>query len=199
MTLTELVLGMVITAIILSAVATLSFALGTAKTTTDNLNENQTEIRLALIRLDELIGNSIIVRKTVSGSIALWTGDENGNNALDGSEVAYIKDDSQNSRITIITYPDSFATVSNIDNILNGTVLGSQKKTVLIDDCININFSVTDNQLVNINFDHYLDGQLIPYSFSTKLRASAEYLIDPFTGQIDNTDDDTYYNCYGGI
>jgi len=89
-TLVELVMGMLISGIILMAVATLSFAMGRGQEVTDLMIANQSMMRTLSIRLPELIRNGLIVWMADDGDLVIWAADANGNRQIETSELTWL-------------------------------------------------------------------------------------------------------------
>ena len=68
--------GLMVTSIILSAVATLAFAMSSASTAGGDSALRQAELRNATVRLSELIGNCKMICAAPGTDLAVWTADD---------------------------------------------------------------------------------------------------------------------------
>lgn len=91
-TLAELLIALIVTGIILAAVAALAYALGTANESSDDTAVKQAQLRYATLRISELIRYSKLVYAASESEIVLWL-DRDGNGELDliGELVAITK------------------------------------------------------------------------------------------------------------
>ena len=87
-TLAELLVAMVITGIILTAAATLAFAMSSSGSATEDISFKQAQIRFASLRLTELIHRCRLVYSynAGAGSVVLWQ-DSNRDNAVGANEL----------------------------------------------------------------------------------------------------------------
>jgi prepilin-type N-terminal cleavage/methylation domain-containing protein len=200
-TLAELLMAVWVMSIILAAIATLSFALGSANDSVDNTSEIQSRIRYATMRLGGLIKNSKLICAKSGSSVAIWQADYDGDSQIDPNEIVYIDSGSSNNYIKLISFNPSGATASFPKTL--GSIQGGQARTwleancqsssiTIIDNCSYVNFT-TDQQppfskKLNIFFGVSNNGSIENYQISAYLRCQADYLLDG--GQIDPNDDD---------
>ncbi len=71
-TFVELLVALVVTSIVLTAVATLAYALGTVNETSDDTSRKQAQLRYATLRISELIKYSKLVYAASESEIVLW-------------------------------------------------------------------------------------------------------------------------------
>ena len=76
-TLVELMVTLVVTGIILSAVTTLAFAMNSATNDGDNAAVTQTRLRQATLRLLDLVQNGRMILTASSTELAIWRSDDN--------------------------------------------------------------------------------------------------------------------------
>ena len=90
-TLVELLVALVVTSIILAAVTTLAYALGTANDVTDNTSQTQAHVRYATLRISELIRHCKLICGMSGDDLAVWRADDNGNGQINPQELLYIE------------------------------------------------------------------------------------------------------------
>ena len=115
-TLVELLAGLMIMSIVLAAVATLAFAMGSANDASDDTSQKQAQVRAATIRISELIRHSrLICGIQNSDDIALWRADEDGDDEIDINELVYIERTSGHNKLVVWEYfSDSCAMLAPI-------------------------------------------------------------------------------------
>jgi len=200
-TLAELLMAVWVMSIILAAIATLSFALGSANDSADDTSEIQSRIRYTTMRLGELIRNSKLVCAKWDSSVAIWQADYNDNSRIDPNEIVYIEYDGSNNCLKLISFTPTAAVASfprTLDLIGNGQArtwlnANTQVNDVnLINNCSYVTFT-TDQQppfskRLNLFFGIRQKGVIQNYQLTAYLRCQADYLLNG--GQIDPNDDD---------
>ncbi len=157
-TLAELLVGMMVGSIILSAVAALAFALSSAEAATDNMSEKKAVLRFTTFRISDRIKYSNQLLSASATQLDFWS-DDNADGIIDVSEQFSIKTD-----------------VS-----ANSLILSDQQGDfTLLADCYNVQFllDALDPQaarLVSIMFDLTEEGTEHNYQIRAALRASAEH------------------------
>ena len=71
-TLVELLVALIVTSIILTAVSTLAFALSSANKATGQMSRSQAQVRLTTLRIQEIIRNCNLVCYAGNNDIAIW-------------------------------------------------------------------------------------------------------------------------------
>ncbi len=201
-TLAELLMTVWVMSIILTAVAMLSFALGSANDSADDTSQIQSRIRYTTIYLGGLVKNSKLICAKFSDSVAIWQADYNGDSQIDPNEIVYIDSGGGNNYIKLISFSLPVAAASfpkTLDSIGNGQArtwlaANCQNSSItLIDNCSYVDFT-TDLQppftkRLNIFFGVNNKGSVENYQISAYLRCQAGYLLDG-SGQIVSSDDD---------
>src|SRR3972149_4536193 len=90
-TLAELLVALMVTSIVLAAVATLAFALGAAYETSDDISQKQAQVRFATLRISELIRNCKLICGASGDDLAIWRADDNDDGQINISELVYIE------------------------------------------------------------------------------------------------------------
>lgn len=154
-TLAELLIALVVTSIILSAVAALAYGLGSANKITSQMGLNQALLRKVTIRVSELIKKSNQVLSADSNAVVLWA-DDNADGVIDASE-----------RITIQNNLEGNAIIIN--------------ETEQYTQCRNVQF-FTDvappySRQVSVFFDLQQDENTESYQITAALRCSAKHYV----------------------
>ena len=84
--------AIVITSIVMGAVATLAFAMSSATRATDDTSEKQAQVRFATMRISELIRHSKLICYVNSEEMAIWRDDETagGEDQINAGELVYL-------------------------------------------------------------------------------------------------------------
>ena len=104
LTLIELMVAVVVTGIVMSAVATLAFAMSSANKATDDTSERQAQVRFATMKMSELIRHSKLVCYVNANELAIWRADDTpgGEGQINAGELAYVETD--NNRIRLMDF-----------------------------------------------------------------------------------------------
>ena len=193
-TLAELLMALMVTSIILSAIASLAFALSTAKAETENLSENQAHMRFTTMKITELIKYSRHVMLTDNSRIALWQADTNEDNAINGGELVYIEASADGTSLDLLDFPDE-ATAVILADIQSGTArtdlinIAVERSVSLIPVCSSIQMTLSATNLANVSFQIIENEVSQSYQIAAAPLCSAANLIDG-TGALVAGDDD---------
>jgi prepilin-type N-terminal cleavage/methylation domain-containing protein len=200
-TLAEVLMAVWVMSIILTAVATLSFALGSANDSADKTSEIQSKIRYTTIRLGDLIKNSKLVCYNFGSELAVWRADDNGDGKINAKELVYIETGSSNNCIKLLEFRPTGPTASvqlTLASISNGSAKvwckgnSPYSYTTLIDNCSYAIFTTDTaapfSKRVSMFFGISQNGIIQNYQLSTYLRCQADYLLNA-SGQIVSDDD----------
>lgn len=194
-TLAELLVALMVTAIVFTAVASLAYALGSANRSTEDLSKHQMALRCATVRISELVKHSVMAFTTPAGGIALWTGDDNDDGLINGSELVYIETDETGESLRLLDFPgqSQSVTIGEIEagtaktDLINNT---DERYMTILPQCSNVQLILDPSgTFVNIMFDLTEAGVTSTYQISATLRCSADHLLDP-SGQLDGGGDD---------
>lgn len=201
-TLVELLVALMVTSIILGSVATLVFAMGSANDSADDTSQKQAQVRVATIRLSELIRHSrLICGIRNSDDIALWRADYDRDDEIDVDELVYIERTSGHNKLVVWEY---FSSSGRQISLANGklymrfwfvwwpvskSVLSNEsyevRESQLVPESSNVTFRydeptepMTKRQFVNIVFDLSENGVMRQYQINAALRGWAGYLLD---------------------
>lgn len=195
-TLAELLMALIVTGIILGAVATLAYALGAANDTADDTTPKQAQVRYATLRISELIRHCRLVFDETSEGLGVWRADDNGDGQINADEVVYVSKGPGGDCLQFIEFSDtSNPTYSVFGTIIQALLSSgfSEEYTTLIPECSNVQL-VTDvlppqSRSVSIFFDLEESGVTHSYQIETTLRAWAGHLLDG-SGELFSADDD---------
>jgi hypothetical protein len=188
----ELLVALMVCAIVLTGVASLAYALGSANRSTDQISEHQMALRCATVRISELVKHSVMAFATPDSEIALWTGDDNNDGLINGSELVYVLTLAESLRLLDFPGQSLSVTIGDIETgagkttLVNNTV---ERYMTLLPECSDIQFTLTDGTFVSILFDLTENGITSSYQISAQLRCSAEHLLNS-VGQLDGGGDD---------
>ncbi len=201
-TLAELLMAIWVMSIILAAIATLSFALGSANDSALDSSQIQSRIRYTTMYLGELVKNSKLICHNFGTSVAIWRADYNNDSRIDPNEIVYIEIGSSNNYIKLISFTSTAAVASfprTLDLIGNGQArtwleANCQSSSVtLIDNCSYVTFTTDQppprSKRLNLFFGIRQKGIIQNYQLTAYLRCQADYLLDG-SGQIVLSDDD---------
>jgi prepilin-type N-terminal cleavage/methylation domain-containing protein len=199
-TLVELMVALIVTGIIMSAIATLAFAFTTANDASSDSDRKQAQVRYASLKLSEMIRQSKLVCATVDNSIVLWKADDNPkNDEIDLFELTYIDAGSNRDSLKIIEFSSYPTWISDwwdhlkvvYDQGLEIWALGldSVKERLFSDcetteieviaGCSNVQFSFDNpdepskSRFVNISFDLTENGEVRQYHIDSAIRCWA--------------------------
>jgi prepilin-type N-terminal cleavage/methylation domain-containing protein len=203
-TLIELLVGMMITSIILTAVATLAFAMSVASTVSGDTAAKQMQIRQATLRLVELVGSCKLLCAAPGNDLVLWRADDTpANNRINVNEVVYIErgDACNLLRFCRVTSADNpVETLSALALACTKSQLlasGAVTYTPLIPQCKDVAFAfypvappLARATCLKVSFTLTENGVDHRYEIVAALRGHAANLLNPTSDAIVATDDD---------
>lgn len=193
-TLVELLVALMVTSIILAAVATLAFAMGSVKDSTDDTSFKQAHLRYATLRLNDLIRNCKLICAAVGDDVAIWRADDNGDKKINASELVYIEAGGGEIKLLEFTSMDEKA-LSDIQSGAAKQALlasGNYRRTTLIPTCSNVQYSIplsASSKFMSISFNVVENGALCQRQISGNLRGWAGNLLNS-TATVIVSDDD---------
>lgn len=172
-TFVELLVALIVSGIIFTAVATLAYALGTANDAAGDKAEKQAQVRFATLRISELIRHCKLTGTLTFGyGIYVWKEDSDGDNQMDLSEEVYIEAGNGRDHIQL--------------REIDGDTI------VVIPECSNVQFQLNDSAMkskfVSISFDLVENGVSHRYQINTAIRGWAGNLLND-AGYIVSDDD----------
>ena len=207
-TLAELLVALMVTAIIMSAVVSLAFALGQANEMSTENNRSQAQVRYASLKLSDLIRNSRMICAAIGDDIVLWKADDNpANGEMDITELAYIELGSGRNQISLLEFEDApwfldnwFLNSDNqiefLDIDIRKTLLKNQceySQVVIIEECSNAAFLFDEappqSKFVTISFDLEESDAVSNYQISGAVRCWAGHMLNNDGTDIVSEDD----------
>jgi type II secretory pathway pseudopilin PulG len=188
----ELLVALTVCSIVLTAVASLAYALGSAGRSTDEISAHQMALRCATVRITDLVKHSVMAFATPDSEIALWTGDDNNDGLINGSELVYVLTTAESLRLLDFPGQNLSVTIDNIETGVAKTTLVSntdERYMTILPECSNVQFNLTDGTFVSILLDLTENGITSTYQICTRLRCSAQHLLNS-AGQLDGGGDD---------
>jgi prepilin-type N-terminal cleavage/methylation domain-containing protein len=179
-TLVELLVALLITSIIVSAVATLAFAFGKARDFAEETSEQQGRIRFTAIRISDLIRHCKLVNSVSDENIVIWRADDNGDDKINVNELAFIDRGAERNYIKLDEYSD--ASIVDFGEVVVPNPGWIKTSITLIPECANVEYYLEaappDTRLVSISFDVVEDSGAQHYQLSSQLRCRAGYLLE---------------------
>ena len=91
LTLVELLVALAVASIVLTAVATLAYAMSSANDATDDTSQKQAHVRYATLRVSELIRHCKLVCYATGDDLAIWRADDDHDGQINIGELVYIE------------------------------------------------------------------------------------------------------------
>jgi prepilin-type N-terminal cleavage/methylation domain-containing protein len=196
LTLVELLIALAITGILLTAVVTLAYAMGSANEIASDSTQKQAQLRYTTLRIAELIKHSKLISSTSDGDLALWQADDNSNGRINPEELVYLVAGTDKNYIKLLEFSADSATVSLAD-IQAGTAkqqmidLTEETFTAFVPQCSNVQIPsdiTPESRFVSISFELFEDGIPCRYQINAFLRGWAGNLLGA-GGEIVSDDD----------
>ena len=206
-TLVELLMAMIVSAFVLTAVAALAFAMGSADDSSDDTSQKQAQLRHATINVSELIQHCRLVLLTTpaQSQVAFWRADDDGDNRINLEEIVYIDRGPGGNLLQLVEFTSTNNPVVTLAQIRPlgqqwwTSIMGAQESfTVLIPACSNVQFFYdsppqppghTLIKSLSISFNILENGVNRKYQINASLRNWAGNLLSP-TGVMVAIDDD---------
>ena len=209
-TLAELIIALVVTAIIMSAVTTLTFALGDVNEKSSQSFQEQAHLRYTMLRLPELIKNAKLIIATPGDDIVIWKADNNpANGMIDILEIAYIEAGVNRNYIKLLEFTNCSETtesqfqanvspIAYLDQGANKNALKIKcdySQISLIPECSNVSFVFDEaapwTKFVSISFNLHEGNEINNYQINMSLRSWAGYLLNSDGTDIVSNDEVT--------
>lgn len=194
-TLVELLVALIVSSIVLAAVATLAFAVGAAYDETDDTSQKQAQIRHATLRISELIRHCKLICGTPGNDLAVWRADDNNDGQININELVYIERGTGWEILRLCEFPSSDTSPLNLSDIETlSTSSFSVTYVPLVPKCSNVQFGFLPalppkSRFLTISFDVVENDTVRQYQISTTLRGWAGNLLND-TGDSLVSDDD---------
>ena len=194
---------MLITSIILSAVATFAFALSSASLVTGDTAVKQAQLRLATLRLNDLVGACQLLCAAPGNDLAVWRADDNGDSQINVNELVYVERGNACTMLRLC----QFASTDNPAMTLSDLALGATKLqlqstcyptyTLLVPACKDVAFAfhpvpppVTYVDCLMVSFQLTENGVEHRYEVVAALRGRAAHLLNKTGDALVARDDD---------
>lgn len=193
-TLVELLVALIVTGIVLAAVATLAFAMGAANDQTNDTSQKQAQIRYATLRISELIRHCKLICGTPGNDLAVWRADDNNDGQININELVYIERGTGRDCLRLCEFPSSDTSLVSLGDIATlSTSDYSVTYVPLVPQCSNVEFSFDvvppNSRFVSIAF-YVLENDIVrQYQISAALRGWAGNLLDGSGNNIVSDDD----------
>jgi len=201
-TLVELLVALMVTSIVLGAVATLAYALGTANDALGDTGEKQAQVRYATLKISELIRHCKLICDVQNESLAIWRADDDDDGEIDIRELVYIETEPATQSLQLVEFsppPIHEDRVVRLDEIQGHTIrpwlTGNCEViyTVLVSQCSSVRFVAVPappwSKFVNVSFDLLENESTRQYQISASPRNWAGYLLNE-AGDAFVSDDD---------
>ena len=197
-TLVELLVALVVTSIVLTAVTTLAFALSSANDAVGDISHKQSQLRSATLRIQELIRHSKLICAINDNDMAIWSADNNNDGRINIGELVYLESGSNKDHINICYFESSNDSVIELDAIgaVSNNWWSSYDSNIeyilVMPECNNVrfkfDFSPPHTKFVSISFDVTENDIAHQYQINTVLRGWAGNLLDDNGSIIDDDD-----------
>jgi len=197
-TLAELLVALVVTGIILGAVATLAYAVGAANDAGDDTTQKQAQVRYATLRISELIRHCRLICSTPGNDLFVWRADDNGDGQINLNELVCIETGTSQNLIQLCAFWSSSNPKKNLLDLQTVEQKEELKTssdttiTILIPECAGVNFVLDPvvpwTRFVSISFELTENDVVRQYQINAALRAWAGHLLDG-SGDIVSDDD----------
>ena len=198
-TLIELLVGLLVTSIILSALATLAFALSSGSRTGEDTAARQAYLRHTTLHLSELIGKCKLICAAPGNDLAIWRADDNADNRINLNELVYIERGENLDTLRLC----QFSSADNPDVTLADLPLAATKASQtstysptylpLMPDCNNVQFTLDAappfSKLFTVSFDLVEDRMVHRYQITAALRCQAAHLLNEAGSALVRDDD----------
>lgn len=197
-TLVELLVALSVSSIILGAVVTLSYALGSANDAFDQTSRTQTQLRHATLRLADLIRHCRLICSSSAADMAVWRADDNGDAQINISELVYVERGSGDHLrlcefVPANSSPISLGSVQAFSTNWWSIYASKVNYVNLIPQCSNLQFSFDAlppaSKFASISFDVLENGAVRRYQISEVLRGWAGHLLNQAKDAIVSDDD----------
>jgi prepilin-type N-terminal cleavage/methylation domain-containing protein len=196
-TLVELLVALVVTSIVLTAIATLAFALNTATNSSDDVSIKQAHLRFATLRIQELIRHSKLICSVSNDDMAIWRADDNNDENINIGELVYIERGVDRDHIQLCEFPsfdNSVIDIESIDAIATNwwsEYSGSVNYILIVPQCSNVEFGFDvlppQSKFVSIKFELVENKINHQYQIAAGVRSWAGNLLNE--GEIVSDDD----------
>ncbi len=187
-TLVELLVALVVTSIVLTAIATLAFAMNAATNSSDDVSVKQAQIRFTTLRIQELIRHSKLICSVSNDDVAIWRADDNNDGNINIGELVYIERGFNRDHIQLCEFPSSDGSVINLESVdaiaTNwwSAYSSSVNYIMIVPQCSNVEFGFDvlppQSQFVSITFELVENNSNHQYQITAGVRSWAGNLLN---------------------
>ncbi len=200
-TLVELLVALTVSSVVLTAVATLAYALGSANDSTDDTSRKQAQVRYTTLRISELVRHCKLVCFAGTADFAVWRADDNEDGRINFSELVYIEKGAGANHLHFCQFPISWGSdpAVNLSDIRSFSTSWwaaysmAVESTALVPQCSNVQFSFDVlppwTQFVSISFDLVEDNKPRQYQINAAVRGWGGNLLNAAGTALVSDDD----------
>jgi Tfp pilus assembly protein PilW len=198
LTLAEMLVALMVTGIILTAVVTLADAMATANEIALDLSEEQARARYALLRISNLIRHGRLICAQHADTVTIWRADDNDDKQINVNELVYVDKGAGSAYLRICDFSggdSSSVPISGVGSLSSQWWLpyGAEAKyTMIIPQCNYVQFTPNTpppyTSKITVYFDLYESGIFQQYETEVALRCRAANLLNG-SGEIVSDDD----------
>jgi len=199
-TLVELMVTLVITGIILSAVATLAYAMSSAAGAGGDAAQSHAQLRVGTLRVLDVVQNCRMVLTASDTELAIWRSDYNADGRINVNELVFLDCTATHDALCLV----QSSSASNPEVIFSGGILSVSQADVmdcyagvsqpLLSACGNVQFACDvappSTRQVTISFELTQDNVVHEYEIEATLRAWAGHLLNDTADGLVTEDDD---------
>jgi prepilin-type N-terminal cleavage/methylation domain-containing protein len=200
-TVVELMVTLVVTGIILSAVATLAFALSSATRAGDAAAVTQAQLRQTTLRILDLVQNARMILTASPTELAVWRSDDNEDSRINVDELVFLQSSASHEGLTLVQFsPDDHPEMTFDSDGLSPTkltLIGAypSQQLSLLPGSTDVQFAwdaaAPLTRRITISLKLTEDGTAREYEISATLRAWAGHLLnDSHDGLVTEDDDE---------
>lgn len=198
-TLVELLVTLVITGILLSAVATLAFAMNSATATGSDAALSQARLRSGMLRIVEVIRNCRMILTASDTELAIWLADYNGDGGINVNELVFLDCTAGHDRLDMVR-----SSLADNPVTFNGGSLSVSRADVmssyagvslpLLSGCGNVQLACdpapASTRRVTVSFELTQDNVARTHDVDVTLLAWAGHLLNDADNGLVTEDDD---------
>jgi prepilin-type N-terminal cleavage/methylation domain-containing protein len=195
LTLVELLVALIVSSVVLTAVATLAYAVSSANDVTDDTSWKQAQVRAATLRISDLIRHCKLICAAPGDDLAIWRADDNDDGKINPTELVYIEAGQLRDRLQLLEFSWAMSwdlTLSELTdtNTKEALMLAcTTRQIVVVPQCSNVQFSGPRSRFVSISFDLAQNNTTHRYQLSASLRSWAGNLLNDAGDAIVSDDD----------
>jgi prepilin-type N-terminal cleavage/methylation domain-containing protein len=199
-TLAELLVALVVTGVILSAVATLAYAMSSASRISEDTLLKQAQLRQARLWIGELVRNCKLICAVPGHDVAIWQADSNNDGKINIGEIVYIEAGDGLNTLRLCQFAATDPAPITLQSLAAPTTKAflisqyAETYVPLIPECGDVQFRFVDaappsTRLFSVSFSLAENGGTNRYEISAALRAWAGNLLNEAGDALVSDDD----------